>query len=61
MLIWLLSPAVGLLALLLLERVERRLASSMTRDRQATDASRATGSGASLPSTTHTALHGQSI
>ena len=55
MLIWLLSPAVGLLALLLLERLERRLVAPVTRDRQS---SRAAGSGASFPSTTHTALRG---
>ncbi len=38
MLIWLLSPAVGLLALLLLDRIERRLLSSVAPDRQRLDA-----------------------
>jgi len=55
MLIWLLSPAVGLLGLLLLERLERRLVAPVTRDRQS---SRAAESGASFPSTTQTALGG---
>jgi len=40
MLIWLLlSPAVGLLALLLLDHVERQMVSSLTPHRQPTDAS----------------------
>lgn len=59
MLIWLLlSPAVGLLALLLLDHVERQMVSSLTPYRQTTDASSPAASGASLAFRTHTPLCG---
>lgn len=52
MLIWLLSPAVGLLGLLLLERLERQLVSSAAPDRELADPSSGpAASGAILPST----------